>query len=327
MNIVISDDYQDCIRTLDCFKKLSGHQVVIHNDTLTDEAAIAERFANADVALLVRERTRITASLLDQLPKLKFISQTGRAANHVDLAACTARGIPVAAEGSATDAAAELAFTLLLASARNLVTEANRFKAGQWQTTLGHSLHGRTLGIAGYGKIGSVVAGYGKAFGMKVLVWGDRPESSRRAQEDGYEVVADRQEFFSRCDALSVHLRLTPSSRGLITAKDLAQMKPSAILVNTSRAEVIAEGALEAGLKAGHPGFAAIDVYEREPIYGADHPLLNLPNTLCTPHIGYVERDTYENYFNFAIEQALAWERGEPMNLLNPEVWAKRRSI
>lgn len=327
MHIVISDDYQDCIRRLSCFWKLNGHRVSIHRDTLTDEAAIAERFAEADVALLVRERTRITASLLDRLPNLKFISQTGRAAHHVDLAACTARGIPVAAEGSATDAAAELAFALLLASARNLVVEAERFKAGQWQTTLGTSLRGRTLGIAGYGRIGSAVAGYGRAFGMKVLVWGQRPESSRRAREDGYEVVADRREFFSRCDALSIHLRLTPSSRGLISSADLEQMKPTAILVNTSRAEVIAEGALEAALKAGRPGFAAIDVYEREPIYGADHPLLELPNTLCTPHIGYVERDTYEEYFNFAIEQALAWERGEPMNLLNPEIWELRRSL
>lgn len=326
MNIVISDDYQDCIRNLSCFSKLDGHHVSIHRDTLTDEAAIAERFAQADVALLVRERTRITASLLERLPNLKFISQTGRAANHVDLEACTARGIPVAAEGSATHAAAELAFGLLLASARNIVVEAERFKSGQWQTTLGVSLRGRTLGIAGYGKIGSTVAGFGKAFGMKVMVWGERPDSSRRAREDGYEVVADRREFFSRCDALSIHLRLTPSSRGLISASDLDWMKPTAILVNTSRAEVIAEGALASALQAGRPGFAAIDVYEREPIHGADHPLLKLPNALCTPHIGYVERDTYEAYFNFAIEQALAWERGEPMNLLNPEVWERRRT-
>jgi D-3-phosphoglycerate dehydrogenase len=326
MNIVISDDYQDCIRNLSCFSKLDGHQVSIHRDTLTDEAAIAERFAQADVALLVRERTRITASLLERLPNLKFISQTGQAANHVDLAACTARGIPVAAEGSATHAAAELAFGLLLASARNIVVEAERFKSGQWQTTLGVSLRGRTLGIAGYGKIGSTVAGFGKAFGMKVMVWNERPDSSRRAREDGYEVVADRRDFFSRCDALSIHLRLTPSSRGLISAIDLAQMKPTAILVNTSRAEVIAEDALETALKAGRPGFAAVDVYEREPIYGAEHPLLKLPNTLCTPHIGYVEHGTYEEYFNFAIEQALAWARGEPMNLLNPEVWERRRT-
>jgi D-3-phosphoglycerate dehydrogenase len=325
MKIIISDDYQNCIRSLDCFKKLAGHEVLIYNDTLVDEEALAERFSQADVALLVRERTRITASLLDRLPNLKFISQTGAAANHVDQSACTARGIPVAAAGSATGAAAELAITLLLASSRNLVTEVNGFKAGLWQTTLGTTLHGRTLGIAGYGKIGSVVAGLGRAFGMNILVWGEREDSATRAQADGYEVALDRQTFFSRCDAISVHLRLTPSSRGLINSADLAMMKPTSIIINTSRAEVIAEGALEAGLKAGRPGFAGIDVYESEPIYGANHPLLKLPNALCTPHIGYVERETYEEYFNFAIEHALAWERGEPMNLLNPESWENRR--
>jgi D-3-phosphoglycerate dehydrogenase len=325
MKIVISDDYQDCVRTLDCFQRLQGFEVEIHHDTLTDEAALAQRFADADVALLVRERTRITPSLLDRLPRLKFISQTGRAANHVDLAACTARGIPVTAEGSATHAAAELAWTLLLAQARHLVTEANGFKAGRWQSTLGTGLHGRTLGIAGYGKIGSVVAGYGRAFGMKVLVWGEREDSAARGREDGHEVCADRAEFFARCDALSVHLRLSPSSRGLISAADLALMKPTAILINTSRAEVIEAGALEAALKAGRPGFAGVDVYEREPIYGADHPLLALPNALCTPHIGYVEKDTYEEYFGHAIDQIMAWQQGQALNLLNPEVWERRR--
>lgn len=325
MKIVISDDYQDCIRSLDCYARLKGFDVEIHHDTLTDEAALARRFADADVALLVRERTRITPALLDACPKLKFISQTGRAANHVDLAACTERGIPVAAEGSATHAASELAWTLLLAVTRKLVPEVNGFKAGRWQSTLGTGLHGRTLGIAGYGKIGSVVAGYGKAFGMKVLVWGEREDSAVRGREDGHEVTTERREFFSRCDALSVHLRLSPSSQGLITAADLACMKPTAILINTSRAEVIAPGALEAALKAGRPGFAGVDVYEREPIYGADHPLLALPNTLCTPHIGYVEKDTYEEYFGFAIDQIMAWKEGLALNLLNPDVWERRR--
>lgn len=325
MKIVISDDYQDCVRTLDCYQRLQGFEVEIHHDTLTDEAALARRFADADVALLVRERTRMTPTLLAALPKLKFISQTGRAANHVDLAACTERGIPVAAEGSATHAAAELAWTLLLAVTRKLVPEVNGFKAGGWQSTLGTSLQGRTLGIAGYGKIGSVVAGYGQAFGMKVLVWGEREDSAVRAREDGHEVTTDRAEFFARCDALSVHLRLSPTSRGLITATDLACMKPSAILINTSRAEVIAPGALEAALRVGRPGFAGVDVYEREPIYGAQHPLLALPNALCTPHIGYVEKDTYEEYFGFAIDQIMAWKEGMAMNLLNPEVWAQRR--
>jgi D-3-phosphoglycerate dehydrogenase / 2-oxoglutarate reductase len=325
MKIVISDDYQDCVRSLDCYAKLKGFEVSIHHDTITDEEAIAERFADADIALLVRERTRITASLLDKLPKLKFISQTGRAANHVDLAACTQRGIPVAAEGSATHAASEMAWALLLAVSRRLITEVNGFKNGQWQTTLGVSLRGRTLGIAGYGKIGSVVAEYGKAFGMKVIVWGEREDSAQRGAEDGYEVIADRQAFFSRCDALSVHLRLSPSSLGLITAADLACMKKTAILINTSRSEVIASGALEQALSLGRPGFAGVDVYEREPIYGADHPLLTLPNVVCTPHIGYVEKDTYEEYFGFAIDQIIAWREQRPLNLLNPDMWEQRR--
>ncbi len=325
MKIVISDDYQDCIRTLDCYQRLQGFDVEIHHDTLGDEVALARRFADADVALLVRERTRITPALLDACPKLKFISQTGRAANHVNLAACTERGIPVAAEGSATHAASELAWTLLLAVTRKLVPEVIGFKAGRWQSTLGTSLRGRTLGIAGYGNIGSVVAGYAKAFGMKVLVWGEREDSAARGREDGHEVTTDRAGFFSRCDALSVHLRLSASSQGLITAADLACMKPTAILINTSRAEVIAPGALEAALKAGCPGFAGVDVYESEPIYGADHPLLALPNALCTPHIGYVEKDTYEEYFGFAIDQIMAWREGRAMNLLNQEVWERRR--
>jgi D-3-phosphoglycerate dehydrogenase / 2-oxoglutarate reductase len=325
MKIVISDDYQNCVRSLDCFSQLKDFDVDIYHDTLTDEDALANRFVNADVALLVRERTRITPSLLERLPKLKFISQTGRAANHVNLAACNERGIPVAAEGSATHAASELAWTLLLAVTRNLVQEVNGFKQGHWQTTLGVSLRGRTLGIAGYGKIGSVVAGYGKAFGMNVLVWGERDDSAARALEDGYEVTKDRQEFFSRCDALSIHLRMSPSSQGLITAQDLACMKQTAILINTSRAEVIATDALEKALKLGRPGFAGVDVYEYEPIYKAQHPLLSLPNALCTPHVGYVEKDTYEEYFGFAIQQILAWSRGEALNLLNPEVWEKRR--
>jgi D-3-phosphoglycerate dehydrogenase len=325
MKIVISDDYQDCVRTLDCFSRLAGHDVTIHNDTLTDIDALAKRFADADVAMLIRERTRITRPLLDRLPRLKFISQTGRAANHVDLPACTALGIPVGAEGNATNAAAELTFTLLLGISRRLVTEANSFNAGRWQSSLGTTLHGRTLGIAGYGRIGALVASYGKAFGMHVIVWGNRENSAARAAADGHEVVTDRSSFFARCDALSLHFRLTPESRGIVSREDLATMKPTAILLNTSRAELIREGALVDALSAGRPGFAGIDVHEHEPIFDTDYPLLQSPNILCTPHIGYVEKDTYEHYFGFAIEQALAWERGEPLNLLNPDVWEQRR--
>lgn len=325
MNIVISDDYQNCVRTLDCFSRLAGHDVTIHTDTLSDIDALAERFAAADVALLIRERTRITRPLLERLPNLKFISQTGRAANHVDLQACTELGIPVAAEGSATHSAAEIAWTLLLGITRRLVTEANAFQAGKWQTALGTSLYGRTLGIAGYGKIGSVVAGYGKAFGMRVVVWGNRPQSAARAKADGYEVIADRDAFFSESDVISVHFRLSAESRGIVTRRDLSNMKPDAILLNTSRAELIEDGALVEALRAGRPGFAGIDVHPNEPIFDTGYPLLSLPNALCTPHVGYVEKDTYEQYFGFAIDQALAWDRGEALNLLNPEVWDRRR--
>jgi D-3-phosphoglycerate dehydrogenase len=320
MKVIISDDYQDCIRTLDCYPSLAEHfDVEIHHDTVTSLDAQAERFADADALLLVRERTPVGADLLARLPKLKFISQTGRAANHVDLAACTARGIPVSAEGSATTAAAELTWALVMASMRKVHLEATRLKAGLWQGHLGVGLKGRTLGIAGYGKIGSVVAGYGRAFGMRVVALGDHETSLAAAARDGVETRTDRQKFFSEADVVCCHLRLLPSTRGSITLADLKCMKPSALFVNTSRSEVIEAGALEAGLKAGHPGFAAVDVFEHEPIYGADHPLLRLDNVLATPHIGYVEKDTYEHYFGIAIEQLLAWRAGNLVNVLNPQ--------
>ncbi|GAB2901264.1 D-2-hydroxyacid dehydrogenase family protein [Paraburkholderia jirisanensis] len=320
MKVIISDDYQDCVRTLDCYPKLAEQfDVEIHNDTLEDIDAQAQRFADADALLLVRERTPVGAELLGRLPKLKFISQTGRAANHVDLAACTARGIPVSSEGSATTAAAELTWALVMASMRKVHVEANRLKAGLWQGHLGMGLKGRTLGIAGYGKIGSVVGGYGRAFGMRVVALGDHETSRAAAAADGVETENDRHAFFAQADVVCCHLRLLPATRDSITLQDLAAMKPSALFVNTSRSEVIAPGALEAALNGGRPGFAAIDVYEHEPIYGADHPLLKFDNVLATPHIGYVEKDTYEHYFGIAIEQLLAWKAGQPINLLNPQ--------
>jgi D-3-phosphoglycerate dehydrogenase len=319
MKVVISDDYQDCIRSLDCYPALAEHfEVEIHQDTVTTLDAQAERFADADALLLVRERTSVGAALLARLPKLKFISQTGRAANHVDLAACTARGIPVSAQGSATTAAAELTWALVMASMRKVHLEANRLKAGLWQGHLGVGLRGRTLGIAGYGKIGSVVAGYGRAFGMRVIALGDHETSLAAAAADGVQTQTDRQAFFAQADVVCCHLRLLPATRGSITLQDLSAMKPGALFVNTSRSEVIADHALETALRAGRPGFAAVDVYDREPIYHADHPLLQLDNVLATPHIGYVEKDTYEHYFGIAIEQLLAWRAGKPINLLNP---------
>jgi D-3-phosphoglycerate dehydrogenase len=320
MKVIISDDYQDCVRTLDCYAKLAGQfDVEIHHDTLQSVDALTARFADADALLLIRERTPVTADLLARLPKLRFISQTGRAANHVDLAACTARGIPVSAEGSATTAAAELTWALVMASMRKVHVEANRLKAGLWQGHLGTGLKGRTLGIAGYGKIGSVVGGYGRAFGMRVVALDDHESSRAAALADGIESESDRQKFFAQADVVCCHLRLLPATRGSITPQDLSAMKPTALFVNTSRSEVIAPGALETALKARRPGFAAVDVYEHEPIHDADHPLLALDNVLATPHIGYVEKDTYEHYFGIAIDQLLAWRAGTPINVLNPQ--------
>ncbi len=324
MKVIISDDYQNCIQALECYPALAEHfDVEIHNDTVTSLDAQAQRFADADALLLVRERTPITAGLLARLPKLKFISQTGRAANHVDLAACTALGIPVSAQGSATTAAAELTWALVMASMRKVHLEATRLKAGLWQGHLGVGLKGRTLGIAGYGKIGSVVAGYGRAFGMRVVALGEHETSRTAATNDGVEVETDRRKFFSEADVVTCHVRLLPSTRNSITLADLSAMKPTALFVNTGRSEVIEVGALEAALKSGRPGFAAIDVFEHEPIYQADHPLIGLDNVLATPHIGYVEKDTYEQFFSIAIEQLLAWRAGAPINILNPDALRK----
>lgn len=321
MKVIISDDYQDCIRTLECYPALAeAFEVEIHHDTVTTVDALEQRFGEADALLLIRERTPIGADLLARLPRLKFISQTGRAANHVDLAACTAQGIPVSAQGVATTAAAELTWALVMAAMRKVPQEAARLKAGLWQGHLGTGLHGRTLGIVGYGRIGSTVAGYGRAFGMRVVALAGGEASRAAATRDGVEVESDRARFFSQADVVSCHLRLLPATRGSITLHDLAAMKPTALFVNTSRSELVEPGALITALRAGRPGHAAVDVFEHEPILGADHPLLALDNVLATPHIGYVEKDTYEHYFGTAVEQLLAWKGGRPVNVLNPEV-------
>ncbi|MFN8421082.1 MAG: D-2-hydroxyacid dehydrogenase family protein [Anaerolineae bacterium] len=316
MKIVIPDDYQDAVRLLNCFSKLAGHQVTIYNYTVTDLDSLTFRFQNADALVLIRERTKITDALLDRLPKLKVISQTGRGIPHIDLAACTRRGIPVLAGGGSPYSTAELTWALTLAALRHIPYEVAQLKAGKWQSTIGLGLNGRTLGIFSYGKIGSLVANYGRAFGMKVIVWG-REGSISRAQADGYEVCDSQQELFQRSDVLSLHIKLTEETRGIVTAADLAEMKPSALLVNTSRADLIEQGALVAALQAGRPGFAAVDVYESEP--ALDHPLLHLPNALCTPHLGYVEVDAYESYFGAAFDLLLAYIAGSPTGVLNPE--------
>ena len=309
MKIAILDDYQDACRMLDAWKKLAGHDVTVFRDTLTDETALVERVKQVEGLVLIRERTRFTASLLERLPNLRALSQTGKAGPHIDLAACKKLGIAILEGSGSPYATAELTWGLVLASMRRIPQEVENLRKGGWQQTVGRGLRGRTLGIYGFGRIGSVVAGYGKAFGMRVLVHG-REGSLERAKAAGFDTVSGRDEFFSSCDVLSMHVRLIPETRGLVTLRDLGLMKPDAVFVNTSRAELVEPGALAAGLVAGRPGFAAVDVYEEEPVLGAVHPLLSLSNAICTPHLGYVEKDGYELYFGAAFDHLAAFAAG-----------------
>jgi D-3-phosphoglycerate dehydrogenase len=319
MHIVIPDDYQDAVRRLACFAMLSSHTVTVYNDTVTGTAALAARFQDADALVLIRERTRIDEALLARLPRLKLISQTGRGINHINLEACTRHGVAVAVGTGSPDAPAELTWALIMAAMRQIPAEAAALRAGRWQASprLGRALKGRTLGIYGYGQIGALVAGYGRAFGMRVLIWG-RGGSFARAAADSYTIAADRTAFFAESDVLSVHVKLNPQTRGLITAADLAAMKPDALFVNTSRAELIEPGALLAALRAGRPGGAALDVFDTEPAIG--DPLVQLDQVLATPHLGYVEQDSYAFYFGVAFDNLLAFAAGRPVNVLNPAV-------
>lgn len=316
MRIVIPDDYQDTVRHLDCFAKLAGHEVIVYHDTVKDLDTLARRFQDAEALVLIRERTAITDALLDRLPKLKLISQTGKGISHIDLEACTRHGVGVSIGGGSPYAPAELSWALILAAMRHIPQEVEGMKAGCWQTTLGTNLRGRTLGIFGYGKIGNLIAGYGRAFAMNVLVWG-REGSFARARADGFETATGKADLFRRADVLSLHISLTKETRGIVTGADLAEMKPSALLVNTSRACLIEPGALEEALRNGRPGSAAVDVYEEEPVI--DSPLLHMENVVCTPHIGYVEKDGYEQLFGAAFDNLLAFVEGHPRNLANQE--------
>ncbi|MCE9663237.1 D-2-hydroxyacid dehydrogenase family protein [Halomonas sp. M5N1S17] len=313
MKIVIPDDYQDCVRTLDAFRKLEDQDVTIHNDTLTDLDALAERFRDAEALVLIRERTPISAELLARLPNLRVISQTGGGAAHVDMDACRRQGVTVMAGTGSPHAAAELTWGLVMAAMRHIPQEFENLKAGRWQRTLGTGLKGRTLGIFGYGKIGQLMARYGQAFDMNVLVWG-REGTRARATEAGFDVAGSKEALFERSDVLSLHLRLNAETRGIVTAEDLARMKPTALLVNTSRAPLIEAGALEAALRSGRPGQAAVDVFDEEPVI--HHPLLELSNFLATPHLGYVEKDSYELYFGDAFDNLLAFAAGRPVTNL-----------
>lgn len=321
MKISILDDYHDTLRTLACFSKLARHDVTIWNDHVQDVDTLAERLKDAEALVLIRERTKIRAPLLDRLPALRLISQRS-VYPHIDVDACTRLGVMLSSGQHADTpsyAAAELTWGLVLAAMRQIPRQMNALRAGKWQIGVGSSLRGKTFGIYGYGRIGAVVAGYARAFGMNVLVWA-RDASLARARADGYVAARSREAFFGECDIISLHLRLIEATRGSVTAGDLARMKPAALIVNTSRAALIEPGALVNALTAGRPGMAAVDVFEDEPLLDTRHPLLLMDNVVCTPHIGYVSRDEYEIQFADIFDQIIAYVAGTPVNVVNPEV-------
>jgi D-3-phosphoglycerate dehydrogenase / 2-oxoglutarate reductase len=320
ITVSILDDYFDTLHTLPCFAKLAPFDVTIWNDHVQDVDALAERLKDSEVLVLIRERTKIQAPLLALLPKLRLISQRS-VYPHIDVAACTRHGVIVSSDQHADTpsyAAAELTWALLLAAMRQIPEQVASLRRGAWQMGVGVTVRGKTLGIYGYGRIGTVVAGYGKAFGMDVIVWA-REAARGRARDDGYRVAESKEAFFAECDVLSLHMRLVDATRGIVTAADLARMKSTALLVNTSRAGLIAPGALVEALRAGKPGMAAVDVFEEEPLTDPTHPLLNMPNVVCTPHIGYVTRDEYDLQFSDIFDQIVAYAAGAPINVVNGE--------
>jgi len=326
MKITVLDDYHDTVRTLGCFAKLAGHDVEIWNDHVQDVDALAERLHETEALVLIRERTKIRTALLERLPNLKLISQRS-VYPHIDVDTCTRLGVIVSSSqhpGTPSHATAELAWGLILASVRQIPQQMDSLKRGKWQIGVGTTLRGKTLGIYGYGRIGAAVAGYGRAFGMKVLVWA-REATRERARAEGWETASSKAAFFETCDVITLHMRLVEATRGIVTPDDLARMKPTALLVNTSRAPLIVPGALVAALRAGRPGFAAVDVYEEEPLLDTAHPLLNMPNVVCTPHIGYVSREEYEVQFADIFDQITAYAAGRPINVVNPDVLAHAR--
>jgi len=335
MNIVILDDYQDVVRKLDCASKLDAYPAKVYTNTVKGIGQLSVRLKDADVIVLIRERTPLNRQLLEKLPRLKLISQTGHAGSHIDLVACTERGIAVAQGTGSPYAPAELTWALIMAAARRLPQYIGNLKHGAWQQSglksasmpvnfsMGTVLRGKTLGIWGYGKIGQLVAGYAKAFDMQVLVWGSE-ESRARAAQDGLIPAATREAFFEECDVLSLHLRLNDATRNIVKLDDLSRMKPTAMIVNTSRAELIEPDALISALNRGRPGLAAVDVFETEPILQG-HALLRLENCICTPHIGYVEKDNYELYFGAAFDNVINFIKGTPTNIVNPGALQVRR--
>ena len=328
MKVAILDDYFDTLRTLDCIHKLDGHDVTVWTDHVDDLDALSRRLAETEALVLIRERTTISAPLLHRLPKLQLISQRS-VFPHIDIEACTELGIVVSSDlhqGSPSYAAAELTWGLVIAGMRQIPQQVASMKSGRWQSGVGHSLRHKTLGIYGYGRIGKVVAEYGRAFGMEVVIWAS-DESRRRARAEGVEVAESKESFFEQCDVLSLHLRLVDATRGIVSRGDLDRMQPSALLVNTSRAGLIEPGALVGALTAGRPGLAAVDVYESEPLADPDDPLLKLDNVICTPHIGYVSTDEWELQFSDVFDQINAFAAGEPTNVVNPEVLVVGRRV
>jgi D-3-phosphoglycerate dehydrogenase len=326
VKVSVLDDYFDTIRTLDCFAKLKGHDVMIWNDHVQDVDKLAERLKDTEALVLIRERTQIRNSLLERLPRLKLISQRS-VFPHIDIDSCTKLGIVVSSSQHADTpsyATAELTWGLVLASARMIPQQAASLKAGNWQFGVGSTVRGKTLGIYGYGRIGAVVAGYARAFGMKVLVWAREPALAK-ARSDGYETAAGKAAFFEQCDVISLHMRLVDATRGIVKAEDLARMKSTATLINTSRAGLIEPNALVNALRAGRPGHAAVDVFEKEPLRDTDDPLLNMDNVVATPHIGYVSRDEYEIQFADIFDQIVSCAAGTPTNVVNPDVLGHRR--
>ncbi|MGA0572742.1 D-2-hydroxyacid dehydrogenase family protein [Variovorax sp. VNK109] len=335
MNVVILDDYQDAVRKLACAAKLEPYSAKVYTNTVKGIGQLSVRLKDADVIVLIRERTQLSRQLIEKLPRLKLISQTGRSGPHIDVAACTERGIAVAEGSGSPVAPAELTWALLMAAMRRLPQYISNLKHGAWQQSglksasmppnfgIGSVLKGKTLGIWGYGKIGQLIAGYGRAFGMQVVVWG-RDASLEKAQADGHFVAPDRESFFMACDVISLHLRLNDATRGIVTLDDLSRMKPTSLLINTSRAELIEQDALIAALNRGRPGMAAIDVFESEPTLQG-HALLRLENCICTPHIGYVEQDSYEMYFGQAFDNVVNFIEGRPTNIVNPGALQVRR--
>lgn len=326
MKITILDDYHDTVRHLDCYAKLAAHDVTIWNDHLQDVDGLANRLADTEALVLIRERTKIRTPLLERLPNLRLISQRS-VFPHIDMDTCTKLGIIVSSSqhpGTPSYATAELTWGLILAAMRQIPQQMASLKAGTWQIGVGRTIRGMTIGLYGYGRIAKAVADYARAFGMNVLVWA-REASRARARQDGCAVAESKEAFFAEADIISLHMRLVDATRHIVTAEDLALMKPTALLVNTSRAPLIAPGALVDALKAGRPGMAAVDVYEEEPVRDTNDPLITLPNVICTPHIGYVTSDEYELQFTDIFDQILAYEAGNPINVVNPDALANVR--